>query len=270
MGVYDYRPDAGHPPVAQTQRGLLLEKCLPEYVRDRSWRFLDVGGASGALADFLLDKYPNAEGVVIDISKELLNRNAENDRKQCQQLSAEHIADHFKPHSFDVIILHTLLHHLVTGDYESSDNMVRTVMGQCATLLAPNGRVSVVERVYEGRVFAESTSHIIFRLTSSKHLCRLCKRLGAHTAGVGVRFLPLRQWKTLFRETGYTILRCDVGQQLKPKWYIRWPLLIAEDYHAHFWLSIPDRNGCRHDRFSFRNVVQCVCGKDDERLSERV
>jgi hypothetical protein len=237
-----------------------LEAFNTEYVDDARWgplkaridqdfpggafRFLDVGGGNGKLADRLLSAYPEAEGTVLDNSDLLLSMNVFHPRKTTLLRGAEELAS--LKQRYDLVLFNWVLHHLVDGtSYRRTRENIRGVLSTASTLLAPNGRLSVYENLYQGWLLPDAPGRIIFGLTSSRLLASVAKRGGANTAGVGVCFLSRRQWHQTFSAAGLEVLR-----EAEPDDYI-WPTrlswrLLLHIKHircGHFWMrSVGDPN----------------------------
>jgi SAM-dependent methyltransferase len=233
--AYDRRPEV-YVPFEQTYRGRSsLIPWIQAAFAARSWRFLDLGGGSGVLTDYLLQRFPEANGVLIDTSDALLSRNSEHPRKTLLRLSVEDIGAEFAPQSFDLICCHCLLHHIVDGSYRSSDDRVKAILASIRRLLSPDGRLSLWEPCYASHMVSSFASRMIFAVTSSKRLLPVCRRLGANTAGVGVRFLSTNQWETLLAGQGLRIVNYETSPEGAFPWYVRYPLLLKSMHASHFW-----------------------------------
>ena len=77
---------------------------------------------------------------------------------------------------------------------------------QARALLRPGGRIVVYEQVYEG--FVVEPGRLIFALTTVKQpiSAKVMNKLGANTAGVGVRFRSKSGWRKLFSRHGLAVL----------------------------------------------------------------
>jgi SAM-dependent methyltransferase len=238
--AYDFRPEV-YSPIEQSYRGELTSEMVRS-IRDafgpRPYTFLDVGGGSGVLSDYLLGRFHESRGVLIDTSAELLARNRPDPRKVVFTLSAEDLASRFPPRSFDLVCCHCLLHHIVDGGYSSSGKRVEGILVSLRTLLKPGGYLSVLEHCYDGRVVDALPGWLIFQATSSRYLTRVCVRMGARTAGVGVRFLSQRQWRSVFASCGFDVERCDLNPPKVLPWFVRRAMCIRSAHVVHFWCGV--------------------------------
>jgi hypothetical protein len=106
---------------------------------------------------------------------------------------------------------------------------------QCAGVLAPNGRLSVIENLCDG-VFPHLSGRLVFALTSSTLLAPLIRRLGAHTAGCGVCFLDRNEWCGAIAAAGFEVLHFEAEPYEHPLSTLKRTLLLIRDIrHAHFW-----------------------------------
>jgi hypothetical protein len=101
----------------------------------------------------------------------------------------------------------------------------------------PRGRLSVFENMYDGLLIDNLPGRLVYRLTSSRGLAGLCRRLGANTAGVGVCFRSKRQWERRLGESGYRVMAYSDA----PGWSTSLPYRIV--FHmgrvrfGHFWVA---------------------------------
>jgi ubiquinone/menaquinone biosynthesis C-methylase UbiE len=219
------------------QRWQPLRHWIDRDFQDGNFRFLDVGGGNGELADRILAAYPRSSGVVLDNSKLLLAANKPHPRKTTLLESAENL--HRIEGKFDIVFFNWVLHHLVERKYGTTRANIHAALNACSSLLTSDGRVSVYENTYQGMVIDSAPGRIIYAVTSSRLLRAVARRGGANTAGIGVCFLSKRQWKTAFEQAGLHLLG-----DTEPDNYV-WPLRLSWKIclhirHiriCHFWLS---------------------------------
>jgi len=200
-------------------------------------RFLDLGGGTGRFADLLLTRYESCSAVVADNSELLLSRNQPNPRKVTSRVEAADLAKVFQRKSFDVIFVHRLLHHLVGDSYSESIGFIQDVLGQCAKVLKPHGRLSVIENVWDGRFVDGLASRLLYYGTSLRMAAPVARRLGANTAGTGVCYLSDRSWRHLFRHAGMHVEAEQVFVNLRFPWYVRYPTLLKRARSIHYWCA---------------------------------
>ena len=184
-----------------------IERLVNQGIKSNgeNFSFLDIGGGIGVFSDGILSRYPASRCWLIDSSTYLLNKNRPNHRKVLVEESAENIEQVFAGVKFDLIFMNWVLHHFVKGSYSETMNMQLRILEKAAALLNEKGRVIVMENLPEG-VFGEAfCSFVINRVTSSKLLAPIVKRMGGNTAGVGICFLGQKQWTHQFGKANLAV-----------------------------------------------------------------
>jgi len=197
--------------------------------------FLDLGGGTGRFSDLLLATYESASAVVGDSSDVLLSRNQPHPRKTVSRVNASRLAEAFEPRSFDVIFIHRLLHHLVGDSYAETMRSIQDVLCQCAAVLKPHGRLSVIENTWDGRFCDELSGRLLYHATSSRLFAPVARRMGANAAGTGVCYLSSRLLNRLLERAGFDIEAEQVFVNLRFPWYIRHPMLLRRSRSIHYW-----------------------------------
>src|SRR5215469_2725847 len=85
---------------------------IASHFDNRAFSILDLGGGNGRFLDELLECFPGANGVLLDVSESLLSQNKAHSRKQLLKASVDQIPSLLQE-KFDVITINWLLHHLV-------------------------------------------------------------------------------------------------------------------------------------------------------------
>ena len=226
-----------------------------EYVNDRRWsffqaaveaqfqdarglRFLDVGGGAGDFAVRVRTAYPQWNVHVLDISDILLSHAKSNGLTVIKSSILDNIPERWVE-AFDVVSINYVLHHLVGSSHVQTTANVTRALSNLRRLVAPAGMVSVFENNYVGRLFHDSCGWLIYELTSSRVIAQLAHRLGANSAGVGVRFRSAMAWQQIFQSAGFMVrsvrfdsdFEFDIGR-------IKKILLDVKHAHAcHFCLT---------------------------------
>jgi hypothetical protein len=99
----------------------------------------------------------------------------------------------------------------------------------------------VAENSYEGMVIPELAGFLISMVTSSTLFAPLALKLGANSAGVGVCFLPERQWRRVFHEAGLRVCDFKVARMSRPSIAQRLALGIRLRRSLVFWLEASTR-----------------------------
>ena len=77
-------------------------------------------------------------------------------------------------------------------------------------MLRPNGRILVLENVWDGRRVDDLPGRLLYELTSSRALRPLIQRLGSNSAGVGVAYHSQSAWLDLFTRAGLSLVHRPV------------------------------------------------------------
>jgi SAM-dependent methyltransferase len=196
---------------------------------------LDVGGGIGAIAKLLAERFDNVTIDVVDCSAL-----ARDNFLTHQRVSL--ILDDFLEmkilRKYDVIIFRTVLHHLVGVTEKETERIQNRAMARAYQILSDDGVIFVTENFYEPMFGEDLTGKIIFQMTKIKTFASLFRKMGANTAGIGVRFRCFKSWSHLFSIHSYAIVdvRKDVGWTM-PLWQ-RMPFLCAGRYQALLELKI--------------------------------
>ena len=211
------------------------EKALPQF--DHPLRLLDVGGGIGSVA-MVLSQALGAQVDVIDPSPLARENFVESPGTRF------YFGDYLKcdlPAAYDAILFRTVLHHFVGAGFAETRRRQTDGLAKAKQLLKPNGlqRIVVVENFYEPYLHQDITGQIIYAITALSHLEALTRRLGANTAGEGVRFRSLASWRGLFSQQSLHIEKFwrdpDWGERM-PLWQ-QLPLVCDQRFQGTLILS---------------------------------
>lgn len=170
----------------------------------RPSRFLDVGGGNGVFTDRVLDAFPQSNGVIVEPSQTLRERNAPRPNKTLVPGTFQSAV--LDPgQRFDVIFFNWVLHHFVGDSYAKTQALQLAGLRRARDLLTVDGCVVVFENYYPGLLIDDLPSWIIYTLTASRLLKRVSQRLGANTAGVGVCFHSRNAWLAKVTAAGLVV-----------------------------------------------------------------
>jgi len=162
---------------------------------------LDVGCGAGVFVDMLLQEYPQAQAFGVDSSLGMLRRNRFASRKVLVLGDARELP--FRPQSFDLINVDTVMHHLV--DFRGYQNTIRAIQRfliSLQELLKPGGLL-IVHEIYHESLFRDNLgARVVYKLSTLQLpnlVANLLKRVGLNTANAGVCFLTRRQWDEMFQ-----------------------------------------------------------------------
>jgi ubiquinone/menaquinone biosynthesis C-methylase UbiE len=213
---------------------------LQSLTGDRPISILDIGGGNGRFLDSILNRFPNAEGTVLDVSAVLLSRNAPHPRKALLDASVEALPEILNGKRFDIITMNWLLHHLVGPTYPLCAANCIGLLEKCRGLLKPDGVLIVTENMFDGFGGTNLPSWVIYNITRVRQpwFVRLSGKF-FNTAGVGVCFRSQGAWTRLFRQAGFRSTLEEVGHRwkLSAKSRLLFGLLGIRDVsHRHFYL----------------------------------
>jgi SAM-dependent methyltransferase len=178
---------------------------LADWFNGTAFSVLDLGGGNGHFLDLLLDRFPQATGVLVDVSDTLLKQNRDHPRKRLVKASVDQLPFGATA-TFDLISVNWLLHHLVGQSYWQSHRNAVSLLFRCKYLLSTRGLILVTENMFDGYLYSNLPSHLIYAITSVKTpwFARLANR-AFNTAGVGVCFNSRRAWRRIFGDAGMTV-----------------------------------------------------------------
>lgn len=215
-------------------------ELIRQYLPDGPRQILDVGGGNGNFIDRMLENFPEAEGVNLDVSKVLLERNSTHPRKELICASVSEARERLGGRRFDVITLNWLLHHLVGPDYETCKRNCVATLQFCSEMLTPQGVIIVAENMFDGYWKTNVPSRVIYEITRIRQplVVGLAGRF-FNTAGVGVCFRSEKAWRRVFAGSSLSVGPYFFGDNWS---YARWKqlmlsaLFIDSLRHGHFFL----------------------------------
>jgi len=202
---------------------------------------LDIGGGIGTFAKSVVASCPD-QSVNITVVDPGVDANE-------QRIEADGVDYVLAPfdetfnsdNRYDFIVFRTVLHHLIADTDSKTYQTQLTALTKAKSLLKPNGFIFVSENFYQSYIGTDTTSRIIFAVTSSKAkpIAKIARKLGANTAGEGVRFRSLQSWQEIYDRVGLKIETHDLHPWwggVMPIWQ-KLPLLCKDRYQAAQILS---------------------------------
>ena len=215
----------------------IIQGLIEKNFTNQNFSFLDIGGGNGKFADRILQVYPQSTGTVLDNAESILSLNKTDRRKRLILGSVEDLTNIFGSSKFDLIFFNWTIHHFVKGSYAETRKTQLEVIINATNLLSNIGCISVFENIYDGIIFKNLPSYLIFYLTSSKTLAPLIKKFGANTAGCGVCFLSKKQWDETFAKTSIILSKYTDFDKWEFTIMRRLFLHLGPIRCGHFWLS---------------------------------
>lgn len=195
---------------------------------------LDVGGGIGKFASVVAENIGGCKIVVVDNSD--LVKGSFIKSKHCSIIEKNWFE--YDPEiKFDFVIFKTVLHHFV----ENSDKKTRSaqVLGllKAAKVLKDDGVLIIEENFYESSMgFEDLSGRLIYEITKLTSIEKITRKLGANTAGEGVRFRSMMAWTKIFEETGFKIEKVTKVEWDWQAWQ-KIPLMGKERFQAVLSLS---------------------------------
>jgi SAM-dependent methyltransferase len=192
---------------------------------------LDVGGGIGSVGQVLAEASDRVSVDVVDNSalakKHFL-------RHPKLQLVYDDFLNVDTGKQYDAIIFRTVLHHIIGDSSRKTLDAQHRAIGKAREMLSDDGRLLIIENFYDPVVSEDISGEIIFQCTKLKTFAPIFRRLGANTAGEGVRFRSLKCWLDMFRAHHLEMS----GDIVMEKWnsplplWQRLPLLCGKKYQA--------------------------------------
>jgi SAM-dependent methyltransferase len=173
---------------------------------------LDVGGGIGTVGRVLAERLDHLRVDVVDNS--VLARESFVRHDRVRLIFGDFLTMTETEH-YHYVIFRTVLHHIIGASAAETRHRQRQAIEKAGRLLAPGGKIAVIENFYESYLGNDVSGEIIFQLTKLKFLAGLTRRLGANTAGEGVRFRSFDAWIRLFVEQGF-VAAGDIAKQQRP------------------------------------------------------
>lgn len=213
--------------------GALVGKQL----ENKNKTLLDVGGGQGFFAA--------AAKSAFGLRCRVIDTDPVSVRGAMEQGVEAHCEDALKPTiqgDEGVVCFNLILHHLV-GDTERDTRALQT--RAIHHWVGTDSFLFVNEYIYESYL-PNFSGRLIYEVTRSKLLstlgsfvARFVPSLKANTFGVGVRFRSNAEWKQLFREAGYEVVREKLGEPEQVSAARR--LLLIRDIRRDSFLLMPSR-----------------------------
>ena len=199
---------------------------------------LDIGGGIGLFAASVADICPDQDVqiTVVDPGLEASRQRIENPSVNFELASFDNYTTEQK---FDFVSFRLVLHHLIGQNEADTLQVQAKALAKARDMLKDDGFLLIVENFYEPMVGTDFTSRLIYEVASSKTIETVTRRLGANTAGEGVRFHSPETWQQFYDEAGVEV----VSEEIHPWWGVDMPI----------WQKLPLL--CRH-RFQAAQILK--------------
>ena len=178
------------------------------------WRGLDIGAFANAICEL------NSGIQVVDVvdpSIEAHENFIENSKTNLIKGTMESLPADV---SYDFIIINLVCHHIISETNQSTVESQLSFLNQARSLLRRDGLLFVEENIYESYFQNDLCGRLIYEITSLKGIEPLTRKLGANTAGEGVRFHSDLAWRKIFQQAGLKIIQTFANTE----WGSRMPI----------------------------------------------
>jgi SAM-dependent methyltransferase len=192
----------------------------------------DIGGSVGHFANLLKDRCKKLERIdVIDPSVRSRNSFCGVENVHFLHTSLEQLSTDQK---YDFVVVNFVLHHIVRNTNRQTYEAQKSFISKILPVLKEDGVIFIEENIYEGVFGTDLGGRVIYEITKLKSIASLTRKLGANTAGEGVRFRNQRSWDTMFRSVGLRELDSIVNKRFGVSfpYYKKIPLLCNERYQS--------------------------------------
>ena len=211
-----------------------FKECY-NYDRDSNFTLLDVGGGVGYFVLALQQEFPNMRATILDLDESAISKAKSNG------LDAV-VGSVLKPppsihlQKFDIVCFNEVLHHIIAASDRNTCKLQQLALLRAKGLASQAGSIFINELCYEGKVFSDSSSAIIFHLLTNPLLSKIVASISAfvpslkaNTVGVGIRFRPYGGWVRLIESAGFQLSKKCEGAVEKPSFAKR---LLLNIRHA--------------------------------------
>ncbi len=207
-----------------------INQILKDRFGEKSFKGLDVGGGIGSVAEVICNSFEKAHVDVLDCSSWAKNFFKTTSRKK---LIFQNFFEFNSLEKYDFIIFRTVLHHFVgNSERKTLDLQITALKRAHAEFLKDGGLVFVVENFYQPIFGGDITGRLIYELTKLKAPEKLFRKLGANTAGEGVRFRSFESWSDIFVKSGFTIEEDTVSENWDFPMWQRIPFVCKRRFQA--------------------------------------
>lgn len=213
-------------------------KFVAEQTRIRNLTLgLDVGGGIGTFANSILNLNDNIESIDVVDPSELAHQNFI--RHQKANLVKGYMSNIPTSKSYDFVTSNLVCHHIISDSDEDTFDAQINFLKEVYTLLKDGGVLFVEENIYESYLVEDLCARLIYEVTSLRGIEKLTRKLGANTAGEGVRFRSDSAWQKIFTASGFKIVQTydnTTWGSGMPLWQ-KIPLLCRDRYQRIYVLE---------------------------------
>ena len=164
---------------------------------------LDVGGGMGQFASAVTNLVNGCHIIVVDNSSLVGPSFVKNTK--CSLIKSDWFT-YESQKKYDFVIFKTVLHHFVRNSERQTRNAQIFGLIKAAGMLKDDGVLIMQENFYES-VFPsmDLSGWLIYQITKIKFIEKVTRKLGANTAGEGVRFRNMKAWLNIIERAGFNV-----------------------------------------------------------------
>ena len=166
---------------------------------------LDVGGGIGTFANSILNL--NDEILSIDVVDPSEQAHSNFVTHQKTSLIKGFMSNIQNAKSYDFIMANVVCHHIISHTNTDTVEAQIKFLKDAYSLLEEQGVLAVQENSYESYFLEDLCARLIYEITSLRGIEKITRKLGANTAGEGVRFHSDAAWQKIFRKSGFKVIQ---------------------------------------------------------------
>ena len=164
---------------------------------------LDVGGGIGTFANSILNLNDEIQSIDVVDPSEQAHSNFVSHQKT--SLIKGFMSNIQNAKLYDFIMINLVCHHIISHTNADTFDAQIKFLKDARGLLESQGVLLVQENIYESYFLEDLCARLIYEITSLRGIEKITRKLGANTAGEGVRFHSDAVWQKIFAKSGFTV-----------------------------------------------------------------
>jgi ubiquinone/menaquinone biosynthesis C-methylase UbiE len=197
---------------------------------------LDVGGGIGTFANSILNLNDNIQS--IDVVDPSIQAHLNFVEHQKTTLIKGHMSNINNSNTYDFITVNLVCHHIISHSNIDTFEAQVNFLKDASNFLEAQGVLLLEENIYESYLFEDLCGRLIYEITSLRGIEKITRKLGANTAGEGVRFHSDTTWRKIFARSGFKVVQThdNLWEGGMPIWQ-KIPLLCKNRYQRIYVLQ---------------------------------
>lgn len=166
---------------------------------------LDVGGGIGTFANSILNLNEEIKSIdVVDPSEQAHSNFITHQRSNLIKGFMGNIED---GKTYGFITINLVCHHIISRQNMDTLEAQINFLKDARNLLEDQGVLIIEENIYESYLLEDLCARLIYEITSLRGIEKITRKLGANTAGEGVRFHSDAAWQKIFTKSGFKVIQ---------------------------------------------------------------